>query len=65
MLDVLPLKHKHQEQIPWKSNNIQSEIANVREKAARRNSNPFLKSIQEFNEALTKLKNSYKDQQTK
>lgn len=38
-------------------------MTNVKEKASTRNPNPSIKSIQYFNEALIKLKNTYEDQQ--
>lgn len=50
--DVVPLKPEHQQHISWESNNVESQRANVKEKAAIRNSNLFLKSIQDFNKAL-------------
>lgn len=61
--DVIRSKPKHQQNIALGSNIIECQRATVKENADIWNSNPSLKSIQEFNEALNKLENSYEDEQ--
>lgn len=53
--DVIRSKPKHQQNIALESNSIECQRATVKENADIRNSNPSLKSIQEFNETLNKL----------
>lgn len=44
-VDVIPLKPKHQQNIPWESNHIAMQMSNVKGKATIRNSNTSFKSI--------------------